>query len=226
LRREFKANNIEGLVQAAKDAIMNEDSDSGRILALRNSPAYQERFSANAKRMPPMALRLLMKQPILALKTVISINFTELQCQRSTTKEALGVQQYFADAIAKNIDPVTFEERVIEGQKVVKANKQVLDAAKQFYPTLTDGDFLDYVLNPENALDDIKRKVTAAEIGGAQIGAGLQATLAGAEALAANNVTGAQYQAKAPMIAEGTLRGGQLAGIYGQDPYTQQSAEQ
>ena len=226
LRRGMAANNMEGLADAAMDAIMNEESDSGRLLALRNSPAYQKRFAANAQRVKN-GFAAIDEATYLGLEDRYqSISQNYGLPEKYYKRGELGVQQYFADAIAKNIDPVTFEERVIEGQKVVKANKQVLDAAKQFYPTLTDGDFLDYALNPQNALDDIKRKVTAAEIGGAQIGAGLQATLAGAEALAANNVTGAQYQAKAPMIAEGTLRGGQLAGIYGQDPYTQQTAEQ
>jgi hypothetical protein len=226
LRRGMAANGLESLVDAAMSAIMNEESDSGRILALRSSPAYQKRFAANAKR-TANGFAAIDEATYLGLEDryqQIAQNYG--LPEKYYKRGELGIQQYFEDAIAKNIDPVTFEERVIEGQKVVKANKQVLDAAKQFYPTLTDGDFLEYVLNPQNALDDIKRKVTAAEIGGAQIGAGLQATLAGAEALAANNVTGAQYQARAPMIAEGALRGGQLAGIYGQDPYTQQTAEQ
>ena len=226
LRRNMAANGLGALADAAYDAIMNEESDSGRLLALRNSPAYQKRFSANAKR-SANGFAAIDEATYLNLEdSYQSILQNYGMPEKYYKRGELGVQQYLADAIAKNIDPVTFEERVVEGQKVVKANKQVLDAAKQFFPTLTDGDFLDYVLNPENALDDIKRKVTAAEIGGAQIGAGLQATLAGAEALAANNITGAQYQAKAPAIAEGTLRGGQLAAIYGQDPYTQQTAEQ
>jgi hypothetical protein len=38
------------LVEAAINAIMNEETDSGRILALRSSPAYKLRFSANAQR--------------------------------------------------------------------------------------------------------------------------------------------------------------------------------
>jgi hypothetical protein len=226
LFREFKANGLESLVQAAKDVIMNEDSDSGRILALRGSDAYKKRFSANAKR-AANGFAAIDEATYLGLEDRYqSILQNYGMPEKYYKRGELGVQQYLADAIAKNIDPVTFEERVIEGQKVVKANKQVLDAAKQFYPTLTDGDFLDYVLNPENAIDDIKRKVTAAEIGGAQLGAGLQATLTGAEELARAGVTGQQYQRSATDIAEASLRGGQLSAIYGQDPYTQQMAEQ
>lgn len=226
LRRTMAANGLESLADAAYNAIMDEDSDSGRLLALRNSPAYQKRFSANAQR-TKNGFAAIDEATYLGLEdSYQSILQNYGMPKKYYERGELGVQQYLADAIAKNIDPVTFEERVIEGQKVIKSNKQVLDAAKQFFPTLTDGDFLEYVLNPENALDDIKRKVTAAEIGGAQLGAGLQATLAGAEALAANNITGAQYQSRASAISEGTMRGGQLAGIYGQDPYTQQTAEQ
>jgi hypothetical protein len=226
LRRGMAENGLESLADAAIDAIMNEESDSGRLLALRSSPAYKVRFSANAKR-TANGFAAIDEATYLDLEDKYqSILQNYGMPEKYYKRGELGVQQYLADAIAKNIDPVTFEERVVEGQKVVKSNKQTLDAAKQFFPTLTDGDFLDYVLNPENAVEDIKRKVTAAEIGGAQLGAGLQATLAGAEALAANKVTGAQYQAKASAISEGAMRGGQLAAIYGQDPYTQQTAEQ
>ena len=226
LRRGMAANGLESLVDAAMDAIMNEESDSGRLLALRSSPAYQTRFAANAQRVKN-GFAAIDEATYLGLEDSFqSILQNYGMPEKYYKRGELGVQQYLADAIAKNIDPVTFEERVMEGQKVVNANKTTFDAAKQFYPTLTDGDFLDYVLNPTNALSDIKRKVTAAEIGGAQLGAGLQATLSNAETLAKAGVTGQQYQRSATDIAQASLRGGQLSAIYNQDPYTQQMAEQ
>jgi hypothetical protein len=222
LRRGMAANGLESLVDAAMDAIMNEESDSGRLLALRSSPAYQTRFAANAQRVKN-GFAAIDEATYLGLEDSFqSILQNYGMPEKYYKRGQLGVQQYLADAIAKNIDPVTFEERVMEGQKVVNANKTTFDAAKQFFPTLTDGDFLDYVLNPTNALSDIKRKVTAAEIGGAQLGAGLQATLSNAETLAKAGVTGQQYQRSATDIAQASLRGGQLSAIYNQDPYTQQ----
>ena len=113
----------------------------------------------------------------------------------------------------------------MEGKKVLDANKFTIDAAKQFYPTLNDGDFLAYILDTKNGLSDIRRKITSAEIGGAQLGAGLAATAAGATELAKAGITGQAYQKAAATIAEDTMRGGQLAAIYKQDPYTQQTAE-
>jgi len=226
LRRGMKENGLEALAEAAIDAIMKEDTDAGRLLALRSSPAYQLRFSANAQR-TKNGFAAIDEATYLGLEDSFqSILQNYGMPEKYYKRGELGVQQYLADAIAKNIDPVTFEERVMEGQKVVNANKATFDAAKRFYPTLTDGDFLDFVLNPKNAIEDIKRKVTAAEIGGAQLGAGLEATVSNAETLARAGVTGRQYQAKATDIAEASLRGGQLAAIYGQDPYTQQMAEQ
>ena len=226
MRRGMKENGLEALADAAIDAIMKEDTESGRILALRSSPAYQLRFAANAERIKN-GFAAIDEATYLGLEDSFqSILQNYGMPEKYYKRGELGVQQYLADAIARNIDPVTFEERVMEGQKVVNANKATFDAAKQFYPTLTDGDFLDYVLNPKNAIEDIKRKVTASEIGGAQLGAGLQATASNAETLARAGVTGKQYQNKATEIAEASLRGGQLAAIYGQDPYTQQMAEQ
>ena len=226
LKREFAKNGLESIVEEAKNAILNEDSDAGRTLALRSSKGYQTRFAANAQRIAN-GFTAIDEGTYLALEDAYqSILQNYGMPEKYYERGELGKQQYFDDAIAKNIDPTTFAERVMEGQKVVNANKTTFDAAKKFFPTLTDGDFLDYVLNPKNAIEDIKRKVTAAEIGGAQIGAGLQATAFGAEELAQGGVTGQQYQRSATDIAQASLRGGQLAGIYGQDPYTQQMAEQ
>jgi len=226
LYSEFKDLGLESLVSDIKESIMNSQSKSERTLALRSSKAYQTRFAGNAKRVAN------------GFAAIDEATYLELEDKyqqiaqdyglpaKYYSRGQLGVQQYFEDAIAKNIDPVTFKERVMEGQKLLNANKLILDTARAFYPELNDGDFLDFVLNPSNALSDIKRKINAAEIGGAQKAAGLQATRMSAEALAAENITGAQYQKAASDIAEASIRGGQLASMYNRDPYTQQTAEQ
>jgi hypothetical protein len=225
LYREFKANGLESLVSDAKDIILNEETEAGRLLALRNSPAYKTRFSANAKRVAN-GFKAIDEATYLGLEDryqQIAQNYG-LPAKYYARGE-LGVQQYFDDAISKNIDPVTFEERIVEGQKIVNANKATFDAAKQFYPTLTDGDFLDYVLNPTNAIEDIKRKVAAAEIGGAAIQSGLTANLARAEELQKMGVDKASAVEGYSAIGGGLQRGSELASIYGESPYTQATAE-
>jgi hypothetical protein len=225
LRAKFKEFGLESLVTDAEAAILNSDSDAERTLALRSSKSYQTRFAANAKRIAN-GFAAIDEGTYLALEdSYQSILQNYAMPEKYYKRGELGVQQYLADAIAKNIDPVTFEERVMEGQKVVNANKATFDAAKQFYPTLTDGDFLDYVLNPTNAIEDIKRKVTAAEIGGAALQSGLTANLARAEELQKMGVDKASATEGYSAIGAGLQRGSQLASIYGEDPYTQSTAE-
>lgn len=232
---EFKKMGIEGLVQDVKDSIIKSQSPSERLLALRASDAYKKRFAGNEKRIAN-GFRPVDEATYLALEDKyqqIAQNYG-LPAKYYSRGE-LGVQQYFADAIAKNIDPVTFEERIMEGQKVLNANKAILDTAKSFYPNLNDGDFLEFVLNPQVALSDIKRKVSAAEIGAAQRAAGfnlgekpedIAQYRARAEELGSLGVTGAQYQQAAPTISDAAIRGGQLSAMYKRDPYTQETAEQ
>ena len=83
-----------------------------------------------------------------------------------------------------------------------------------------------YTLDPKNAIENIKRKVTTAEIGGAAIQSGLQTGLTRAEQLRAAGVTKDTAQQGFGTIAGGLERGSQLASIYGEDPYTQTTAEE
>jgi hypothetical protein len=225
LRAKFKEFGLESLVTDAEAAILNSDSDAERTLALRNSKGYQTRFAANAKRIAN-GFAAIDEGTYLDLEDAYqSIAQNYGMPEKYYKKGALGVQQYFEEAIAKNIDPVTFKERIVEGQKVLNANKAVLDAAKQFYPTLTDGDFLEYVLNPKNALVDIKNKVAAAEIGGAALQSGLSADLARAEELQKMGIDKAEATEGYSAIGAGLQRGSELASIYGESPYTQATAE-
>ena len=226
LYTEFNKYGLGSLVTPLKGFIQDGLSDAEFTLKLRDTPEYQKRFAANKKRIAN-GFAAIDEATYLGLEdTYQSIMQNYGMPAKYYSRGELGVQQYFEDAISNNVDPVTFEERIMEGKKVIDANKTTLDAIKQFYPTLNDGDFLSYVLDSKNAISDIQRKVTSAEIGGAQLGAGLAATAAGATELAMAGITGKAYQQAAPTIAETALRGGQLASIYKESPYTQQTAEQ
>jgi hypothetical protein len=222
---QFNKYGMASLIEPLKKFIQDGLSQAELTLKLRETPQYQERFAANALRIKN-GFAAIDEATYLGLEdkyqTIMqNYGLPESYYQRG----ALGKQAGFENLIAGNVDPITLEERIMEGQKVLKGSKDIKDAIGQFYPGLNNGDFLAYVLDPKNALSEIKRKVTAAEIGGAQLGAGLQATVAGAEALGTAGVTGKQYQQAASTIAETALRGGQLSGFYKQDPYTQQTAE-
>ena len=83
---------------------------------------------------------------------------------------------------------------------------------------------MSYFLDPKNAINAIKNKVTASEIGGAAAAAGLSDSRAQAEQLAAYGITGAQAQQNYGTIAQLAQRGSQLSDIYNQQPYGQDQA--
>lgn len=225
LYSQFKLYGLESLVEPLKGLIITGASPAEFTIKLRDSDAYKLRFAANAKRIAN-GFKAIDEATYLGLEDRYqSIMQNYGLPENYYKKSAMGVQEGFEKFIANNVDPVTLEERIMEGVKINQGSKLLIDTAKQFYPSLTDGDFLAYALDPKNALSEIRRKVTATEIGSAQIGAGLAATVGGAEELAKAGVTGKQYQQAAPTIADAALRGGQLASIYKQDPYTQQTAE-
>jgi len=214
---------------------MNEETDAGRILALRNSDAYKVRFSANEQR-KLKGLAVLDEASYLAKEDAYQNLMREYGLPDTYyTKDTTGKQPGFEQLIANDVSAVELENRLMTAQdRVLKANPEVLNTLKQFYPGITNGDILAYTLDPKNAIKDIQSKVTAAEIGAAQTGAGfnigktpeeIAQYRANAEQLALNKVTGEQYQAAAPTISEASIRGGQLASIYKEDPYTQQTAE-
>lgn len=226
LLQQFKQYNLEDLVEPLKNLITSGASPSEFTIRLRESEPYKKRFAANAQRISK-GLTALDEADYLAKEDAYQNLMREYGLPDNYwVKDATGRQQSFETLIANDVSAVELEARMIAGQdRVLKANPEVLNTLKQFYPGITNGDVLAYVLDPKNAIKDIQSKVTAAEIGAAQKGAGLQVSQAGAENLALNKVTGEQYQAAAPTIAEASIRGGQLAAIYKQDPYTQQTAE-
>ena len=227
LYSQFKQYGLETLVEPLKGLITSGSSPAEFTIKLRDTDAYKKRFSANQARIQK-GLTAISEAEYLGLEDQYQNIMRNYGLPAEYyTRGDMGIQEGFNKFIANDVSAAELEDRVMTAQsRVMNANPEVLASLKAFYPDINNGDILAYTLDPTKGLEDIKRKVTAAEIGGAQIGAGLIATVRGAEDLARGGVTGKQYQQAAPTIAEAALRGGQLASIYKQDPYTQQTAEQ
>jgi hypothetical protein len=226
LRREFTAKGLGFLVEAAENAIMNEDSDAGRLLALRNSPAYQLRFSANAERIKK-GLTALDEATYLGMEDQYQEVMRQYGLPASYyAKDATGKQAGFEQLLANDVSNIELGDRLMVAQdRVLKSNPEVLSALKGFYPDITNGDILAYTLDPKNAIKEIQRKVTTAEIGGAAVRSGLKTNVSDAEYLQRYGVTKETADQGYATIAGGLQRGSQLASIYGEDPYTQATAE-
>lgn len=223
---EFDRYGLGALVEPLKKFIEEGLSPAEFTLRLRETDAYKKRFAANAQRVAK-GLRALSEAEYIGTEDQYQDVMRRYGMPESYyAKGDLGVQTGFEKFLAGDVSAVELEDRIQTAQnRVVNSNPEVAKALKEFYPGISNGDILAYVLDPANAIEQIKRKVTAAEIGGAAIQSGLQTGMTRAEELAAAGVTKQQAQQGFQTIAEVAPRGGTLAEIYKQDPYTQTTAE-
>ena len=234
---EFSRFGLGSLVEDVKNYIVQGLSKSELTLRLRTeSKDYQKRFAANAQRVDK-GLAALDEAAYIGLEDQYQEIMRNYGLPASYyAKDKIGTQEGFQKFIANDVSATELEDRVMTAQnRVLNANPEVLQAIKNFYgDSITNGDILAYTLNPEKGLADIKRKVTAAEIGGAAVQSGLnlgntpeQRALyaARAEELGAAGITKAVAQQGYGTIGGGLQRGSELAAIYGQSPYTQTTAE-
>jgi hypothetical protein len=224
---EFKQYGLDALVTPLKSLIEEGVSPSEFTLRLRETDAYKKRFAANAQRVAK-GLRALSEAEYIGTEDQYQDVMRRYGMPESYyTKGELGIQSGFEKFLAGDVSAVELEDRIQTAQnRVVNSNPEVAKALKEFYPGISNGDILAYVLDPANAIEQIKRKVTAAEIGGAAIQSGLKTGMTRAEELAAAGITKQQAQQGFQTVAEVAPRGSQLAEIYGQSPYTQTTAEQ
>lgn len=227
LFQQFNQYGMGSLVEPLKQFIQQGLSSAEFTLRLRDTDAYKKRFAANASRIAK-GLSALNEAEYIGLEDQYQNIMRQYGLPASYyTRGDMGRQEGFEKFLANDVSAAELEDRVLTAQsRVLNANPEVLASLKQFYPGIGDGDILAYALDPEKALTDIKRRVTAAEIGGSAMQAGLGITGARAEELGAAGITKQQAQQGFQTVAEVAPRGGQLAAIYGESPYTQQTAEQ
>jgi hypothetical protein len=227
LYNQFNQYGLGSLVEDVKYLIQSNVSPSQFSLELQNTKAYQNRFAANKERIAK-GLSALSPAEYIGLEDQYQNIMRNYGLPASYyTKDATGKQAGFEKFLAGDVSASELEDRISTAQKrVLNANPEVTDALKQFYPDITNADILAYTLDPAKGLEDIKRKVTAAEIGGAALQSGLTTNLARAQELQRYGVDKAAATAGYSAIGEGLQRGSQLAAIYGESPYTQATAEQ
>jgi hypothetical protein len=227
LYQEFNNLGIGGLVPELKTLIEEGVSPAEFTLRLRASKAYENRFAANKQRIAK-GLRALSEAEYIGLEDQFQDVMRRYGLPESYyARGDMGKQVGFEQLIANDVSNVELEDRISTAQRrVLNANPEVTQALKQFYPDISNGEILAYTLDPKNAIEQIKRKITAAEIGGAAVRSGLTTNVADAEYLQRYGVTKETAEQGYGTIAGGLQRGSQLASMYGESPYTQATAEQ
>jgi hypothetical protein len=226
LLQQFNQYGLGALVEPLKGLITSGASPAEFTIKLRETDAYKKRFAANAARIQK-GLTAISEAEYLGLEDQYQSIMRNYGLPESYyARGEMGTQEGFNKFIANDVSAAELEDRIMTAQnRVINANPEVLASLRAFYPDINNADILAYTLDPTKGLDAIKRKVTAAEIGGAATQAGLTTGMKRAEELTAAGITKQQAQQGFQAVAEVAPRGGQLAEIYKQSPYTQQTAE-
>jgi hypothetical protein len=226
LKMEFDQYGLGSLVTDIRDLLINDTPTSEFGLRLRGTDTYKARFKANEARIAA-GLSALSPAEYVGLEDQYQNVMRNYGLPASYyTKDPTGKQVGFEKFIAGDVSATELADRISTAQnRVINANPEVSSALRAFYPDIQNGDILAYVLDPSQGLENIKRKVTAAEIGGAAISQGLGTGVTRAMQLAGYGVDKASATAGFATIGAGLQRGSQLASIYGEDPYTQEVAE-
>jgi hypothetical protein len=227
LFEQFNQYGLGGLIEPLKGFIVEGISPAEFTIRLRETEPYKKRFAANAQRVAK-GLRALSEAEYIELEdqyqnVMRNYGLPATYYQRGD----MGRQEGFEKFIAGDVSVAELEDRIQTAQnRVINAAPEVAASLKSFYPDITNGDILAYALDPEKAISNIKRKVTAAEIGAGAAMAGLATSAARAEELQRYGVTGEAAREGFRAVAEVAPRGSQLAEFYKQTPYTQTTAEQ
>jgi hypothetical protein len=227
LLEQFNQYGLGGLVEPLKAFIVEGLSPAEFTIRLRDTDAYKKRFAANQQRINK-GLRALSEAEYIGLEDQYQNIMRNYGLPASYyARGDMGRQEGFEKFIGGDVSAAELEDRIQTAQnRVINAAPEVANALRAYYPDITNGDILAYSLDPDKALTEIRRKVTAAEIGAGAAMAGLTAGVARAEELGRYGVTGEQARQGFRAVAEVAPRGGQLAEFYRQTPYTQTTAEQ
>ena len=230
LFEQFNEFGLGGLVEPLKGFITEGLSKAEFTLRLRDTDAYKKRFAANAQRIQK-GLRALSEAEYINLEDQYQDVMRRYGLPASYyARGDMGRQEGFEKFIGGDVSPVELEDRIQTAQRrVLNAAPQIKNALTQYYgDEISNGDILAYVLDPAKAIENIKRKVTAAEIGAGAMQAGLTTGVSRAEELQRYGVTGEQARTGYQTIGEFLPRASQLGDIYakqGMGPFTQTTAE-
>lgn len=235
LYAEFSKYGLGSLVQPLQGLIQSGASPSEFALKLRESDAYQKRFAANSQRIAK-GLKAISEAEYIGLEDQYQNILRNAGLPESYWKQSVDprtgitTQEGFTNFIANDVSALELRDRVATAQeRLIYANPEVSIALKTFYPDITNGDLLAYALDPTKGLEQIKRRITAAEIGSSAVQLGLATNVTDAEYLARYGVTKPQalqgYRRAAEILPTATKLG-EIYANQGLGPYTQQTAEQ
>lgn len=202
--------------------LIMQDPNSNDPLAV----AFQKRFPANKA-------RLAAGKAVLSASEYLAAERTYSQIFQSYGMSSLAKRDMFNKFIAGDVSAAEVSDRIgLAVNRVQNADANTKKALAEYYPMLNQTDIVSAMLDPQEGLPALQRKVQIGEIGGAALAQGLKASLTssanqlGATALAELGITKEQARAGFAQVAEVTPRGEFLSSISPGADYGRLQAEQ
>lgn len=202
--------------------LIMQDPNSNDPLAV----AFQNRFPANKA-------RLAAGKAVLSAAEYLAAERTYSQVFQSYGMSTLAKRDMFNKFIAGDVSAAEVSDRIgLAVNRVQNADANTKAALAQYYPMLNQTDIVSAMLDPQEGLPALQRKVQIGEIGGAALAQGLTASLTssanqlGATALAELGITKEQARTGFAQVAEVTPRGEFLSSISPGADYGRLQAEQ
>lgn len=205
--------------------LIMQDPNSKDPLAV----AFQERFPANK-------IRLAAGKSVLSAAEYLKAERTYAEVFQSYGMGSMANRSNFNKFITNDVSAAEVSDRVaLAVNKVQNADAATKKALSEFYPMLNQSDIVSAMLNPEESLPALQRKIQISEIGGAAMAQGLNLGTKeedvamyrkSAEELASLGITKEQARAGFANVAEITPRAEFLSSISQGADYGQKQAEQ
>jgi hypothetical protein len=229
LEEAFKLYGLESLVPVIRGYMEQDLGPEQAKLKLKSEKVYKDRFKGNELRVAK------------GLNVISEAEYLELENDYSETLKAYGLSDYFgvstdantrlarqqkmAEVIGNDISATEFKDRIdTVVTRVNMSDPNIKTELKRLY-AITDTDLVKYFLNPVEGSEQLKQKVTAAEISGASITQGLgQTSLGTAEELARLGIDRAEALAGYSKIAQYLPTTEKLSSIYASEGITYNKA--
>ena len=180
----------------------------------RYNAKFNARFAANANRMKA-------GMPVLLPKDYLKLEQGYIKIFNAYNLPTFKTQAYYDKLISADLELDEVTERVQLGYDRVLNDKPVQTAFNKFFSALGFSDIVAGMLDPENQLPALERKVKAAEIGGAALRQGFDdisqtatSMTVGADVLAGQGLTKAQAEAGYKTIAQQLPQAEKFSSIY------------
>ena len=221
MQARFAQYNLGTLADKIKALAIDGATEATITLQLAETPEYQARFKANAT-------RLKNNLQVLTPAEYLNVEDGYRQVLRSYGLTQFANDEYVTKFIENDVSATELTNRIsMATTRIQNADPSVTATLRDYYG-ITSPDLVGYILDPEQNVNSLQKKISAAEIGSAASLQGLQSSVGVSEALAGQGVTQQQAQQGYATIAGILPTAEKLSDIYGSttERYGQSTAEQ